>query len=104
MASRIKNNMLQGTLAPGLAPNFGPGKAENLRRLLDSEPVFVAGDSSGDYEMMTAFPGTRLKLLIRRSQPGKMAALYKKSLAGDRQYLLQDVDPALGQFSAAAVS
>ena len=102
MASRLENDMLQGTLEPGLAPNFGPGKAENMRQLLDQEPVFVAGDSSGDYEMLTAFPGTRLKLLIRRRQPGKMAALYKKALAGDPRYLLQDVDPAAGQFSAAA--
>ena len=103
MASAIKNGIFQGTLAPGLAPNFGSGKAENMRLLLDQEPVFAAGDSDGDYEMLTAFPGTRLKLLIRRSQPGKMAVLYKKALADDPQYLLQDVYQATGQFSAAAV-
>lgn len=102
MASGLKNGMLQGTLTPWLASNFGPGKAENMRQLLDLEPVFAAGDSNGDYEIMTAFPGTRLKLLIRRRQPGKIAALYKKALAGDPQYLLQDVDLATGQFSAAA--
>lgn len=103
MASAIENGILQDALAPGLIPNFGPGKAENLRQSLDQEPVFAAGDSNGDYEMLTAFTGTRLKLLIRRSQPGQMAVLYKKALAGDCQYLLQDVDPALGQFSASAV-
>ena len=102
MASGLKNGILQGTLAPWLASNFGPGKAENMRQLLDLEPVFAAGDSSGDYEIMTAFPGTRLKLLIRRRQPGKITALYKKALDGDPQYLLQDVDLATGQFSAAA--
>jgi phosphoserine phosphatase len=101
MASGLENGILQGTLAPGLAPNFGPGKVENMCRLLDQEPVFAAGDSSGDYEIMTAFPGTRLKLLIRRRQPEKMVTLYKKALAGDRQYLLQDVDLATGQFLAA---
>jgi hypothetical protein len=102
MASGLEGDRLQGVLASGLEPNFGPGKAENMRQLLDLEPVFTAGDSSGDYEIMTAFPGTRLKLLIRRPQPGKMAALYKKALAGDPQYLLQDVDSATGHFSAAA--
>jgi hypothetical protein len=102
MASQIENGILQSTLAPGLAPNFGPGKAENMRQLLDHDPVFAAGDSEGDYEIVTTFPGTRLKLLIRRRQPGKMAVLYKKALAGDRQYLLQDVNSATGQFSAAA--
>jgi len=103
MASEIKNGTLLHNLAPGLASNFGPGKVENLRRMLDREPVFTAGDSSGDYEMVTAFPSTRLKLLIRRSQAGKMAALYKKALAGDPQYLLQNVDLAAGRFSTAAV-
>lgn len=101
MAAPIENNTLSITLAPGQAPNFGPGKAENLRRQLDREPCFVAGDSSGDYEMLTAFPGTRLKLLIRREQPGKLVSLYRQALAGDRCCLLQGVDRSAGIFSAA---
>jgi hypothetical protein len=104
MAARSENGILQDTLAPGLAPNFGPGKVENMRQFLDQEPVFAAGDSSGDYEMMTAFPATRMKLLIRRPQPGKMALLYQKALAGDPHYLLQDVEPVSGQFTATPVS
>jgi hypothetical protein len=104
MAQRMENSVLPDTLAPGLAPNFGPGKVENLRRLLDGEPVFAAADSSGDYEMVTSFPATRLRLLVRRPRAGKMAALYKKALAGDPHYLLQDVDMATGRFSAPAAS
>ena len=103
MASRIANGLLQDSLAPGLMPNFGSGKAKNLHQILDLDPVFAAGDSSGDYELMTTFSGTRLKLLIRRRQAGKMAALYKKALAGNPRYLLQDVDLATGQFSAAPI-
>jgi hypothetical protein len=102
MASCIENGTLQNTLAPGLAPNFGHGKAKNMRLLLDREPVFAAGDSEGDYEMLTAFPGTSLKLLIRRQQPGKMISLYQKALAGNPHYLLQDVDLKKGHFSAAS--
>jgi phosphoserine phosphatase len=102
MASHSENGILQGAMAPGLAPNFGPGKARNLSRLLDREPVFIAGDSDGDYAMLTAFAGTRLKLLIRRAAPGRMAALYQKALAGDCRFLLQDVDQAIGRFSAPA--
>ncbi len=102
MEVRIENDILSGALAPGPAPNFGPGKAMNLRRQLDREPVFVAGDSSGDYDMVTAFHGTRLKLLIRREQPGKMIPLYQKALAGDHHYLLQEVDRTAGNFLAAA--
>jgi hypothetical protein len=100
MAAQIENGILSGALAPGPAPNFGPGKAENLRRLLGEEPFFTAGDSNGDYEMVTMFPNARLNLLIRRTQPGKMASLYQKALAGDRRYLLQGVDPVAGRFSA----
>ncbi|MBN2399966.1 MAG: haloacid dehalogenase-like hydrolase [Candidatus Aminicenantes bacterium] len=102
MDVQIENGTLSGTLAPGPAPNFGPGKALNLRRRLEQEPVFVAGDSSGDYDMVTVFHDTRLKLLIRREQPGKMIPLYQKALAGDPQYLLQDVDRNGGSFLAAA--
>ena len=70
-AAGMAKGRLLGTLAPGLKSNFGSGKVENLKRALDREPVFTAGDSPGDYEMLTAFPGTRLKLLIRRAAAGK---------------------------------
>jgi phosphoserine phosphatase len=102
MGARSENGILQGGLAPGLAPNFGSGKAKNLSRLLEREPLFIAGDSDGDYDMLTAFADTRLKLLIRRFPPGRMAPLYRKALAGNRRFLLQEVDQASGQFSAAA--
>lgn len=100
MSADSDKGILQEALAPVLAPNFGPGKVKNLEQLLDREPVFIAGDSEGDYDMLTAFPATRLKLLIRRQQPGKMAALYQKALAGDPRYLLQNVDPVSGRFSS----
>ncbi len=102
MAAHMEDGILQGAPSTGQALNFGPGKTENLKRLLGAEPVFVAGDSDGDYDMLTAYPGTRLKLLIRRAQPGNVACLYQKALAGDRGYLLQDVDQAAGRFSSAA--
>jgi phosphoserine phosphatase len=97
-ASGMARGRLLGTLAPGLRSNFGSGKVENLRRALDRDPVFTAGDSPGDYEMLTAFPATRLKLLIRRPRPGKMATLYRQALNGDPNFLLQDIDHGLGMF------
>ncbi len=99
-AAGIARGRLLGTLAPGLLSNFGDGKVENLKRALDREPVFAAGDSPGDYEMLTAFPGTRLKLLIRRPRPGKMSALYRRALSGDPRFLLQDIDRGQGKFTA----
>lgn len=102
MEARSKGGILQGDLAPGLWPNFGSGKSENLKRLLDCEPLFVAGDSDGDYDMLTAFAATRLKLLIRRAAPGRMTRLYRQALAGQRRVLLQGVDRSRGRFSATA--
>ena len=98
-ASGMAKGRLLGTLAPGLQSNFGSGKVENLRQGLDREPVFAAGDSPGDHEMLTAFPATRLKLLIRRSRPGKMTGLYHRALDRDPHFLLQDIDSGLGKFT-----
>jgi len=98
-ASGMAKGRLLGSLAPGLKSNFGNGKVENLRRALDREPVFTAGDSPGDYEMLTALPGTRLKLLVRRLRPGKMSALYRQARNGDPHFLLQDVNRGLGKFT-----
>jgi len=98
-ASGMAKGRLLGTLAPGLQSNFGRGKVENLRHGLDREPVFAAGDSPGDHEMLTAFPATRLKLLIRRSRPGKMTGLYRRALNRDPHFLLQDIDSGLGEFT-----
>jgi phosphoserine phosphatase len=99
-ASGLAKGRLLGTLAPGMQSNFGYGKVENLRHLLDREPAFAAGDSPGDHEMLTAFPATRLKLLIRRSGPGKMGTLYRRALDGDPRFLLQDVNRKMGTFIA----
>jgi phosphoserine phosphatase len=98
-ASGTARGRLLGTLAPGLRSNYGKGKVENLLRRLDREPALAAGDSPGDYEMLTAFPATRLKLLIRRPRPEKMAALYRRALGGDPHFLVQDVDRRRGEFA-----
>jgi hypothetical protein len=98
-AAGMAKGRLLGTLAPGLQSNFGSGKVQNLRSRLGREPAFAAGDSPGDYEMLTAFPGTRLKLLIRRPRPGKMSALYRRARSGDPRFLLQDIDRNQGNFA-----
>lgn len=99
-ASGMARGRLLGTLAPGLLSNFGCGKVENLRSRLGREPALAAGDSPGDYEMLTVFPGTRLKLLIRRPRPGRMSTLYRRAGNGDPRFLLQDIDYRRGKFTA----
>ncbi len=61
-----------GGLKPGLRPNLGQGKVANIRGRLANEPVLVVGDSSNDFDMLTAFPATRLRLVIDRRAPGRI--------------------------------
>jgi hypothetical protein len=88
-------------LAPGLRPNLGPGKVANIRKRLESDPVLVVGDSSNDYEMLVAFPGTRLRLVIDRRAAGKIGLLTRRARAEESGFLAQGVDPRRGEFRAA---
>lgn len=59
---------------------YRAGKVEVIRRVLPEEPVLVAGDTNTDFEMLTRFPSTELRLIINREQVGPIASLY--GLAG----------------------
>jgi phosphoserine phosphatase len=89
-------------LKPGLQPNLGPGKAANLRARFRSEPALVAGDSSNDYEMLTAFPATRLRLVLDRRRPGRIARLVCRAISGETGYISQEIDLRRGTFKTAA--
>lgn len=56
------------------------GKVEVIRRMLPEEPIFVAGDTNTDFEMLTAFDATELRLVINRGQRGPITALYDAAL------------------------
>ena len=88
------------TLEPGLAANLGAGKVANIRACLENEPVLVAGDSSNDYEMLSAFPSTRMRLIVNRQSGGRIDLLYRRALAGENGYLAQEIDPTRGKFKA----
>jgi hypothetical protein len=63
--------------------NWGPGKSEVIRRELVATkgygPVFVAGDSDGDYDMLRDFPETELGLIVNRLKKGKIGELSKQA-------------------------
>jgi hypothetical protein len=69
------------------------GKATVIRNFIKEAPLFVAGDSDGDFEMMTQFPQTKLIYLVNRVKGGDIGSLYKEALPGqanpDRVVLLQ---------------
>jgi hypothetical protein len=101
MELKIAGDRFGRALAPGLRPNLGQGKVANIRRRLAGEPVLAAGDSDNDYEMLTSFPATRLRLVIDRRARGKIARLVGLARKGEGGFLAQDTDPRAGKFAAA---
>lgn len=70
------------------------GKVEIINKFLKpkhdgKEPILVAGDSSGDKNMLTEYKGTKILLLMKR--PGKLDGLSK-----DKRALIQPRNPQTG--------
>lgn len=88
----------------GFELTFGAGKTAALRRRLPRPPLFVAGDSSGDQDMLVDFPSTHLSLLINRwpSPGGPLARLRDKAVEQHgtpaARFLLQGRDENRGVF------
>jgi phosphoserine phosphatase len=82
------------------------GKSTAIKQLLVSKygygPVFVAGDSQGDFNMASEFPDTQLTLLINRLRAddfGKLGLQAIKEVGSDRaRYVMQGRDENTGQF------
>lgn len=85
---------------PGYELTQRMGKATVIRNFIKEAPLFVAGDSDGDFEMMTQFPQTKLIYLINRVKGGDIGSLYKEALPGQasagRVVLLQGRDENTG--------
>ncbi|WP_227764615.1 hypothetical protein [Zhaonella formicivorans] len=64
-------NVLQPRIDEAYPITFKTGKMQAIEQFLVSklgtEPMLVAGDSTGDYYMMTGFPGLELALVMLRS-------------------------------------
>jgi hypothetical protein len=100
MELAVAGRRFAGALKPGLRPNLGAGKVLNLRSRLDREPALVAGDSSNDYEMLSSFAATRLRLVIDRSAGGRITAIVRRARSGEAGFLCQEIDPRRGAFRA----
>jgi phosphoserine phosphatase len=95
MEMAAQDGVLQPWYKPDGAPTFGPGKVTAIRKALShlGDPVFGAGDSDGDYEMLTGFPGMKLALVFNRLKGGPIGSLCQKAVAEKDKplprYLLQ---------------
>jgi len=60
---------------------WGPGKSVAIKREIVTKkgygPLFVAGDSDGDYDMLRDFPETQYGLIVNRMKSGKIGELSK---------------------------
>jgi phosphoserine phosphatase len=105
---RDANGVIQPEYRKGYAQTQGPGKTEMIKRFLVSRygygPIFVAGDSEGDQNMMQDFADTKLVLVVNRlrkatTDVGKFSKIavdtYKKP---DAKFLLQGRDDNKGIF------
>jgi hypothetical protein len=86
--------------------NWGPGKTEVIKRELVSKkgygPIFVAGDSDGDYDMLRDFSDTQLGLIVNRLKKGKIGELSKAAAesiaAGKPRFALQGRQESTGNW------
>ena len=87
---------------PGYALTQRMGKATVIKNFIKKAPLFVAGDSDGDFEMMTQFPETKLIFIVNRNKGGDIGSLYKEALPGkakpERSVLLQGRDENSGEW------
>ncbi|MGM9768905.1 MAG: hypothetical protein ACI3Z0_10685 [Candidatus Cryptobacteroides sp.] len=82
-----------GEFAGGYPGTFLEGKVECIRKFIaplhgGQDPVLVAGDSSGDYAMLTSFDGMKAGLIIDCGKGGKIGELVSKA-ANDSRYIVQ---------------
>ncbi|MBV8625112.1 MAG: haloacid dehalogenase-like hydrolase [Herbaspirillum sp.] len=85
---------------------WGPGKTVAIKQVLVAQkgygPIFVAGDSDGDYDMLRDFPETQYGLIVNRMKNGKIGELSK--LAADQisaakpRFLLQGRQESTGNW------
>jgi phosphoserine phosphatase len=105
---RNAKGVIQTEYRKGYDQTQGKGKTKTIERFLVSKfgygPIFVAGDSEGDQNMLEDFPDMKLGLIINRYRKpttaiGKQSKLAVESYGKrDAKYLLQGRDDNKGIF------
>lgn len=87
-----------GILLDDYTPTVEEGKTVDIREFIAPHhggkgPALVAGDSNGDYSMLSSFDDMKVGLIINRNMKEPLRSLY-----GKEKYLLQGRDAANGRF------
>ncbi len=79
MELEVKNNILLPQYKTGWVQTQRMGKVEAIKKVLGhrGDPIFSAGDSDGDYEMITEFKGMKLALIFNRLKGGPIGQTSK---------------------------
>ena len=103
---RDANGVIQPEYRRGYDQTQGPGKTKNIKRFLVTKygygPIFIAGDSEGDQNMMADFADTKKVLIVNRLRDpktdiGKFSAMAVQNYGkADTRYLLQGRDDNTG--------
>lgn len=106
------NGVFLNQYKAGWPLNWGPGKSQVIKSELVAHkgygPIFVAGDSDGDYDMLRDFPDTQLGMIVNRLKKGKIGDLSK--LAADQiptktpRFLLQGRNELTGNWMPSEAS
>lgn len=87
----------------------GKGKVHTINAFIRGKynnrgPILVAGDSQGDYNMMTEYPSLKIGLIINRYRKDDFKIISKIAAdtlgQPDAKYVLQGRDENIGQFRA----
>jgi phosphoserine phosphatase len=108
MKTKMKDGVYQGEYdySDGYPQTQQKGKSIAIKQILVSKygygPIFVAGDSQGDFNMATEFPDTQLTLLINRLRAddfGKLGVQAVRETGSEKaRYVMQGRDENTGQF------
>jgi phosphoserine phosphatase len=106
------NGVFVNRYKAGWPLNWGPGKTAVIKKELVAikgyGPIFVAGDSDGDYDMLRDFADTQLGMIVNRMKKGKIGGLSK--LAADQipaktpRFLLQGRNELTGNLMPSEAS
>lgn len=76
MRLATENGLITNKYQPNYPITVGHGKTEVIQSVLVKKyghgPIFIAGDSNGDFEMMTELDSVKLSLVINRVKGGKI--------------------------------
>ncbi len=96
---RYPDGALHAVGDPGYTQPYREGKTECIKRYIaprhgGRSPSLVAGDSSGDYSMLTSFEDCRIGLIINCLPSGPIASLMDSTAVIGTRYLVQGRDPS----------